>query len=666
MASDVIKPTTIQKRVEMFYQLFPEADNETLYSMFPEVNSGTLKAAKRRYIEKLTAKRIHGIEVPDVEELMEGPINPPIPEKQKPGRKAKQQYSEGDELPPPTGRVWFGDECKLDSSDVFTWYKPTIPKPPLYFNWYDYFINRECNFPVPAKLGKCHKEWGSILDSGSRKLVFLCPRDHFKSEYISNGYIIRDICDYPKNPIWNGIIQVAWDKDLAEMNMLRVTQNLMENPYILSFYGGLIDEDRKNTQKVKYFKFQPPGARDPGLKCLGFNQGKITGGHPHLANFDDIQLVLFTDTMMKKFKFAVNQKVLPAIGKLGRLVITGTIKGTDATNDGYLWLEGKPTFEIHRYKAIVKGGVPPMADLTWEIKQVPQELNGQLIRDWQGKVQYKKEFIVHVKNRHEYKCLYKERYAIEDLMSKMFDLLDEGKNIDAFYSEYQLEATDPAGKIFQAKRIRPMEGMPFPEFHNIASFYEYRKRREKHLPVVLWVDPGGEGEKSHGMSIVVMSKYQGCWFLLDCVTIKKGIPETAKVIGKLMERWHIDFWGVEGNWTQKSFVGKTLREFLKTYLKSIDKMWLYKPPTFKNNVGEKLQRIKTGFSTMLGLEGMDYTFFANENAQHYDIFKKQVKDFGVIRVSGNTHEFDAIDSIVSADLHLLGHNPGMLRCASRR
>ena len=83
----------------------------------------------------------------------------------------------------------------------------------------------------------------------------------------------------------------------------------------------------------------------------------------------------------------------------------------------------------------------------------------------------------------------------------------------------------------------------------------------------------------------------------------------------------------------------------------------YVPPTYRNNKTPKIQRIREGFQGMLGLEGMDYTFFINTDAQSYDRFELEVKSFGLDVKASDKHEFDSLDAIVSADLWMFGSDP---------
>lgn len=270
--------------------------------------------------------------------------------------------------------------------------------------------------------------------------------------------------------------------------------------------------------------------------------------------------------------------------------------------------------------------------------------------DYEGNQIQVKKFKITIKNRENYKTLYPERYQIEDLMEKYLELLDKGKSPDVFYSEYLLIASNPKGNFFDKERIRPMVNMPLPRFHNVTSFMDFALKYR--VPIYLWIDPGGE--TSHGICMAVVAKYQGCYFILDLVVIRAGLPEAAKTLSRLLEKWHVKIWGVEGNWSQKEAYGRTIARELKRELQRINKMYLFTPPAIKANTKEKLQRIRDGMTSMMGVAGMDFTLFINENAQAYDRFVKESKEFSLNVQSTKKHEYDLLDAIVSADIWLIG------------
>lgn len=649
----ISKPEGPTARVERILKAMPDVSYEQLGTLFPDIEASSIRKIRSMYIKKLKLAEIESpkhktkIQVPDISELIkQDPLAELAIPKPMPKGRPKKLPDIPEEMPPMTGRHWKGEIWKIDQMGKLVWTRPAILDI-TYAKWYEVFWLNEHNFYNPSPLGRCHKHWGSILDSGIRKAVFLCPRDHFKSSFITNGYMGENICEHKDG--FRGVLNIAWDKDLAMANMLSVVQNLQNNPLILDFYGYMIDEDRPSTALRKYFSFQPKGSR-PGLTCSAFKTGAITGTHPHLVMLDDIQDEPLSDVMMAKFRRIVDNKLIPAAGLDGRILVTGTIKGYDADNDGYLWLKTKPTFEVFQFPAIKDANVPPLADCQWSYELKPLLEDGLPRFDFEGNKIMVKKFKVTIKNRDLYKTLYPERYSIEDLMEKYLELLDKGKSPDVFFSEYLLIASNPKGNFFDKDRIRPMVNMPTPRFHDLNSFIDFAFKYR--IPIYLWIDPGGE--TGHGICMAVIAKYQGCYFVLDLVVIRAGLPDAAKALSRLLEKWKIRIWGVEGNFSQKETYGRTITRELKRELTKQGKMYLFSPPAIKSNTKDKLQRIRDGMTTMMGVPGMDFTFFVNEAAQAYDRFNKEVREFSLNTNAGKKHEYDLLDSIVSAEIWLMG------------
>jgi len=641
---------TLLDRVREFYQVFPEATNEQLYAMFPDAKPETLRFSKSKVIKQMELQKWRLEHNEDtrglwgVKDALPGDIK--IPQKEN-SRKPLQAWDQ-DDRPAMTGREWKGEHYRYNQAGELEWYLPKNPNT-SYAHWYEVFWLNEFNYPTYSPIGECHREWGAILDTGTRKLIFLCPRDHFKSSFINNGYIGYNICEHARSSDhWTGILNIAWDKSLALANMISVSNNLENNPLILDFYGYLIDEDRPNRNDLKYFTFQPKGSR-PGFKTVGFRHGSITGLHPHLVMLDDVQDEPLSEALMEKFQRIIDKKLLPAVGKKGRLIVTGTHKGHDETNDGYLWLQNKPTFDLYKYPATQGAIIPPLGDISYEIKRVKVIEDGRVKKDYKGRTKWKKKFEVTVKNRRKYKVLYPERYQIEDLMEKYLELAKGGK-ADTFYCEYLLIPSNEKGRFFKKDRVKPMENMPFKEFHDLKSFWEFARRR--HIPTYLWIDPGGKSK--HGITMVVIAKWNGNWFILDMVVARAGILNATVALADLMEKWKVNIWGVEGNFLQAEAFGHVMSRQLRTILNNRNKGYLYRPPRIRNNVGDKIQRIREGMSLMLGIEGMPESFYVNTRAHDYGQFDREISEFGLDLKPSAKHEYDILDSIVSADNHLVG------------
>jgi hypothetical protein len=677
----------------------------------PDVNDITRTTQKTVNLVRDNAKKtLEGIV--SAELIKNAPLVPQGPKKGSKARKmskkdvariltAKDAVSPAsflDKPPPPTGRSWEGerwiprknyfdqksdglyglDEVKsLKYEDCWErkpgfwwdeqdrrWRRGKVPNAYRSYYWYLTFWDNPAKYDEHHSLDELHKDISVTYGGGKRHLTLLERGSHKTSVFVEGiaGYLICEKQSKAKA----GIFISCLDDKLSETTYNVITENLSENPRILSFYGYLIDHEKKSkymgrrrkfTATECFFTYQTTGLR-PGLKCMPFLEIKITGWHPYAVFLDDIQEKPLTDTYRKHYINIFTQRIIPAVGPKGNLFITGTIKGWDGRdetfNDIYLWLEDTPGYVTNRYPGVVdkdtgEAAFPDLEDVVRKKMVLPvydDEGNAIILK---GGVPYTEErdVIVEIKNRKRYKVNFPSVYTLEDLIYIRMEM----KNDDKFFSEYQLQSSNPAGKFFAKDRIRPMREMTeFEHFHDVGSFKTYARKFGK--KIALWVDPGGES--AHGMSIVVMCRDFGIWFLLDCVVVKAGVPKTAEAIAKLLEKWNISFWGVEGNFTQKEFVGKQLRFFLRRYLEDNGKKGLYKPPVFRNNSANKIQRIRTGFSTMLGLEGMSYTFYYNPAMTAKERFFTEVREFGLdVQSAKRAHEFDLLDAIVSAETHIL-------------
>lgn len=553
----------------------------------------------------------------------------------------------GEGKPEPTGNKWEGEYIDKRYNDI-TWCDPLPDARHDYFAWYNTFILNEDNCGKNyTELGKIHEEWCIHLEH-SKKLGMLCPRDHFKTYLLNAGYILYHICEKQELIATKGIINISWDKMLAEETFFIVKKNLMENPRILSFYGYLIDEERPFTAQKMYFKYQPLGSR-PGFFCTPIKGGRITGTHPYIAFLDDIEEDELKPAIMRRIRNIFNKKLLPAMGTTGRIIVTGTLKGWNKDNDAYLWLETKPTFEIRKYPAVNK--MPPMSDVKWEVKEKPviNEETGKPVLLPDGEIKMERCFeVTHIENAEQYETIYPERYDIYGLVEKKLELRDEKGNDDEFNSEYLLKASDPAGRYFKKKRFAKFGAAGY---GTPMEFVEHVKKRHGHI--YLWIDPGGEEETSHGIAVSVMAAFKREYFLIDSRVIRKPIPEAAKDIGAMIMKWGVDRWGCEGNFQQKATYGRELEEKVFAYLEG--KNYKYNQRiSIKSNTGEKLKRISTHVSSLLGPDDVPVQFYVNENSPGIEDFREQRDHFGKKLTSANKHDFDILDCIASSKIHLFG------------
>jgi hypothetical protein len=601
-----------------------------------------------------------------------------------------------DQPPPPTGRIWRGERWRLrDASGggvyelggvtslryedcwerrkgywwdeyEMRWRKGVVPPAYRYFYWYLTFWENPAKYNEYHDLDELHRNILVTYEAGKRHLTLL-GRGSLKTHLFLRGRAGYLICE-KQDKAQAGIFISCVDDKLSETSFNVITENLSENPRILSFYGYLIDHEKKNkamgrrrkfTATEAYFKYQATGL-DPGLKCMPFLEIKITGWHPYAVFLDDIQEKALSDTYKERYENIFTQRIIPAVGRRGKLFITGTIKGWDDENDIYIRLKNTPGYITHEYPSVVdvetgEAAFPPMKDVVLEKQVLPvldDDTGEPIILEGGAVYEEEQDVIIEIKHREKYKVNFPNVYTLEDLVYIRMEM----KNDDKFFSEYQLQASNPRGKYFNKERLRPLIDLnDFEHFHDVGSFKEYVRKFYKRM--VLWVDPGGEG--GHGMSIVVMCKDRGCYFLIDAVVIRTGLPDTVKAVAQFLEKYNLKYWGVEGNFSQKEFVGKTLKRDLRKYMNSINKGKLYRPPVIRPNTGNKIQRIREGFQSMLGIEGMDYTFYYNPDIIAMDQFEKEVREFGLdVNTTRKAHQFDLLDAIVSTDIHLLKDTHG--------
>lgn len=635
---------------------------------------GFLPPDMKRMLKKLRnpqEKVAEKISVPAVDKITSDP-EPPITKGKSKERKTIEDISnrgyrfkksKGDEEGPPlwTSRHWAGEHKNPETGKwelkEGMWWNPDseqweegTPRLDLYY-WAYEFMYDPSKYADPCKYGVCHKQLAYDMQNAYRD-IDLYPRDHLKTTWVVN-HICWRILEFPELAKM-GILNIAWDPGLAEVTFMDIFENLSQNEKILDFYGYVIDEERPKTQEKFYFVYQPVGPKF-GVRCTSFKSGSITGSHPYWVHIDDPEDEPLSDTYMEKFKRIINKKIIPAVGKKGVIIITGTIKGWDASNDGYLWLEKNKTWRVHRYPAA--NAMPPMKDVIAErrkrisfdqVRNLPVFMEDSRFKNL-GKLDaqpvYEEYFHVEVKDREKYQTLYPERYTIEDLVRKRMEMQDQGKSDDDFWSEYFLQAVNPSGKFFLKDRIKKM---PPPGYIDTKSFLEWLHKF--HHPVYLWIDPGGKG--GHGIAIVVGTYLEGRYYFLDFVVIRAGLPEVAKTVARMIKEWGVGVWGVEGNFDQAEAYGNTIDVFLRDYMAEMGWQSHYTHPVIKNNTGDKIQRIATHVSNMIGLPGTDFTFFVNTDAKDYDMLERQITTFGMDTKRSRIHEFDFLDGMASMKIHL--------------
>ena len=267
-------------------------------------------------------------------------------------RKKEIHDTENYEENPFTYRHWKGEHWE-DGKWVLRegfWWNPYNMRwevgevDPSYFYWYCEFIQPE--FPKPKPMGKIHEQWGEEIEEDNL-CIELKPRDHYKTTFISIGYSVYNICEQLLYPIL--IISVA------ELNTKdtfgAIKKHLDKNERISSFYGSAIDKEQTLTQDKAFIVYQK-NLKNPGLFCATFGSKKVMGTHPKLCICDDIEDRPLTPAYMYQAKNMIEKSIIPAIGVDGKLLVVGTIKGFNSSNDIYIYLQKKEIFSFNADPAV--------------------------------------------------------------------------------------------------------------------------------------------------------------------------------------------------------------------------------------------------------------------------------------------------------------------------
>lgn len=521
-----------------------------------------------------------------------------IPSKSK--KNTKKQ--DDDDKPEMTGRYWAGEHWDLEEADWSLpegkWWDPEIinedasfgawvdGEPNLdYFYWYYEFIYDPTKFVYPNRLGQCHKDWAKKAAFGKRKL-FLCPRDHFKTSFLNVGRGCYLACEEQKKAAM-GMLFIAWDPGLSGSTYMDIKENLEENEKILSFYGYLIDDERRNNAGFLFFKFSPTGSKF-GIKCTSFKSGGITGSHPYYVFLDDIEDEELSENLMRKFHRVILNKLIPAMGNDGEMQVTGTIKGLTKKTDAYLLLKENPLWFCYTFPAANQ--MPPWADCKYEQRwrDVIDPTSGLHVIDPDTHLPRQEPyFYVEVEHREEYILLYPERYTIEDLVAKRLEIVKiKEKTDDVFWSEYFLRAVNPEGKFFNTNRLGMLPPPGYGSFKNFITWLN-----ENHIKPSIWIDPGGKGKKSHGIAMAIVAIYNQFTYILDLKVIHAGLPTVARELYTWIMDYGVEEWGVEGNYNQAMTFGETLDVYLKTLMKEHNMLDYYTMNKGANNTGDKILRI---------------------------------------------------------------------------
>lgn len=568
--------------------------------------------------------------------------------------KAKQN---NEDKPDFTGKVWKGEIYDPESC---TWSEPEEGARDDYFEWYNTFILPEISNALP--LGAIHEEWSEEIDSDD-KLIMLKPRDHYKTSFLTIGLATLCLCE-PSRKLFP-VLTVSKAELNTKDTMLAIRMYLERNERILSFYGYVIDEKRPNDKNSLFTIYQDIGAKDPALYCATFGSNLIMGTHPMLAILDDIENKALTKALMYQGKNLLDKSLLAGMPKNSKILLVGTLKGFDHTNDIYLYAKKKGVFSCYEDPAVYKinpktgdpildnngdkiYGMPDMKLVSWKHVKVQQfHEDGTPILSWKGKPKFKKDIVVTIKNNadKEWKSIYSERYTVIDIIKKRILLREvDKKNDDTFWSEFFLRPCNPSGNFFDAKRVNN-----FPPRNHATTMAYFNWIKEMKIPTVIWIDPGGKG--GHGIAMVCMLFWKGETHIIDMIVIKQGTLAAAIKIAEWRELYGVQIVGCEGNFSQKETYAEVIdRELYRHCMEQkIMDCYVRISPFF--NKGNKILRIQTNIKIISGFHYEESLFYVNQDSKDIEQFRNEFKFFPNL-LPGSDHEWDLIDGISSAQIHL--------------
>lgn len=567
------------------------------------------------------------------------------------------QKKETDGLPSMTSRVWKGEHFNEETGE---WSIIQEGARNDYFAWYLEFIFPMRKNSIP--LGKIHEDWCDELDSDDRVMMFK-PRDHYKTTIISIGYAVYELCEFKHN-LWPVLIVSKADLNTRD-TMQGIRQHLEKNDRILSFYGYIINEDLANDKNGLFTLYQDIGDKDPALYCSTFGANLIMGTHPHLAILDDIEVKALSPALMYQAKTLLDKSLLAAMPKGSKLILVGTLKGYDQTNDIYLYAKAKGIFSVYEDPAVYKinpetqepilddkgnkiYGIVDMKYVKWYKEKRPQyDDQGKVVTTWKGNIKYKWEIIVEVEDDQDknWRSIYPERYTVIDIIKKRIEVREVDKqNDDTFWSEYFLRPCKPGGNFFNSERMKLFP----PKGHaTTMSYLEWISAMQ--IPTVAWIDPGGK--KSHGIAIACMCFWKNEKHLINLKVVRNGILGAAKLIAEWKDKYCLQLVGCESNFDQKETFAETIERELEAYCNKshLENCFIHITPI--PNKGDKILRIETQMKVIMGFEGEESEFYVNQDADDYEQFCNEVINFPNI-TPGAEHEWDLMDSTASCKIHL--------------
>lgn len=190
------------------------------------------------------------------------------------------------------------------------------------------------------------------VDHEKRKLLFLAPRDHGKTE-AGITVVTREIC-------MNRDIRILWVAvalDSAKKRVNKVKRLLGSEKIVADWttspetgYGPFKASDSDKWTETQLYVSRKRNSVDPTLEAVG-SGGSVTGGHFDLIVFDDVEddRTCNTAATRQKTRAWFRGTILPMLSRGGALVVIGTKKHHD---DLYDYLEKDGTFKTIKDPAL--------------------------------------------------------------------------------------------------------------------------------------------------------------------------------------------------------------------------------------------------------------------------------------------------------------------------
>ena len=300
-------------------------------------------------------------------------------------------------------------------------------------------------------------------------------------------------------------------------------------------------------------------------------------------------------------------------------------------------------------------GLPEMNQVIWEKKLLPVlDKNGKEMLNYNGKPKRKMQFLVDFIDNcdQDWMPIFPERYTIKDLVLKRLLMREvDNESDDTFWSEFYLRPMKPGGNFFKKNRVGPW---PPAGFANTEAFLAYIRQFKDDWKPVCWIDPGGK--KSHGISMAIMIFNYGKRYVIDLKVVRTGIPGAAEQIYKWIQRYGVKIIACESNFAQKETFVDAINRELWHYMTMKD---LNGNPRKVYNIivqgvpnrEDKILRIQSNMTEMLGLENTDQTFFVNPGADDYEQWSQEFGMFPKL-LPGVNFEWDLLDCVSSCYIHL--------------